>query len=102
MAVKLSSLVQQILREEQGDKEVAAMDAAMGNALKTLAAGFEANKDGIEQEVEKTDLKVNEALGAIAILGIILALPKVVQLLASGIGKLASVWKKFVNPGEVS
>ena len=98
--VKLSALAQQILNEQQSDKEIAAMDAAMGNAIKTLAAGFDANKDAIEQEVEKTDLKVNEALGAIAILGVLLALPKVVQLIASGVGKLASVWKKLVKPGE--
>lgn len=76
------------------------MDAAMGDGLKALAVGFKANKSSIEQEVEKTSLKVDEALGTVVILGILLALPKVVQLLASGIGKFVSVWKKLVKPGE--
>lgn len=98
--IKLTPLVESILREEEDKKQIAAMDAAMGNAFKALGAEFEANKEEIQQDVEQSQGEVNEALGAVAILGIILAAPKVVELFVKGIGKLVSVWKSLVNRGE--
>lgn len=97
---KLTSIVEQILREEESKQQIAQMDAAMNNALKALATEFSANKDEMEQEVEKTDLEVNEALGTVGVIGILLALPKATELIVKGIGKLVSVWKKLVKPGE--
>lgn len=99
-AIKLSFLVESILREEENKKQIAAMDAAMGGAFKTLGAEFEANKDEIQQDVEQSQGEVNEALGIIGILGIILAAPKVVQVFVKGIGKIVSVWKSLVKPGQ--
>lgn len=98
--IKLQHLVKNILKEEEDKKQVAAMDTAMNDALKALATEFQSNKDEIEQEVEKTDLELKEALGVVGIIGILLALPKATELLVKGIGKIVSVWKKLVKPGE--
>jgi hypothetical protein len=98
--IKLSVLVESILREEEDKKQIAAMDAAMGDAFKTLGAELEANKEEIQQDVEQSQGEINEALGVIGILGIILAAPKVVELFIKGIGKLVAVWKKLVKPGQ--
>lgn len=97
---KLSLLVEQILKEEEDKKMIAAMDAAMGKAFTTLGNEFKANQDEIEQEVEASEEKLNESLGAVAIIGFILALPKVVELIVKAIGGLVSVWKKLVKPGQ--
>ena len=98
--LKLTPVAKQILKEEENKQQIAAMDAAMGDSLRALASEFSANKDEMEQEVEKTDLKVNEALGALGIIGLLLALPKVTEILVKGVGKIVSVWKKIVKRGE--
>ncbi len=97
---KLSLIVEQILREEEDKKMIAAMDAAMKDSFTALGTEFESNKDEIEQEVESSEEELNESLGAFAIIGFILALPKVVELFVKGIGKLVAVWKKLVKPGQ--
>lgn len=98
--MKLQPILEGILREEEDKKQIAAMNQVMGDTFKALGAEFQANKDEIEQEVEKTQAKLDEAIGAIAIIGFILALPKVVELFAKGFGKLVALWKKLVKPGE--
>lgn len=98
--IRLTPLVESILREEDMKKQVAAMDAAMGNAFKTLGAEFEANKEEIQQDVAQSQSEVNEALGILGILGLILALPKVLELFVKGLGKIVSVWKSLVKPGQ--
>ena len=97
---KLGLIVEQILREEEDKKMIAAMDAAMKDSFTALGTEFESNKDEIEQEVESSEEELNESLGAFAIIGFILALPKVVELFVKGIGKLVAVWKKLVKPGQ--
>jgi hypothetical protein len=97
---KLGLIVEQILREEEDKKIIAAMDAAMKDSFTALGSEFESNKDEIGQEVESSEEKLNESLGIVAIIGFILALPKVVELFVRGIGKLVSIWKKLVKPGQ--
>lgn len=99
-SIQLSSIVESILREEENKQQIAAMDAAMGSAFKDLGAEFEANKEEIQQDVANADAELNEALGAVAIIGMILAAPKVVELFVKGIGKIVGVWKKLVKPGQ--
>jgi len=98
--IKLRSLVESILREEEDKKQIAAMDAAMGDAFKTMGAAFEADKEEIQQDVQDSEAELNEALGVVAIIGMILAAPKVVELFVKSIGKLVKVWKSLVKPGE--
>jgi len=97
---KLGLIVEQILREEEDKKMIAAMDAAMKDSFTALGNEFKNNQGEIEQEVESSEEELNEALGTIAIIGFILALPKVVELFVKGIGKLVAVWKKLVKPGQ--
>lgn len=98
--LKLTPLVESILREEENKQQIDAMDAAMGDAFKALGAEFQANQDEIQQDVEQADAEVNEALGVVAVLGIILAAPKVVELFVKGVGKVVGVWKKLVKPKQ--
>ncbi len=77
---KLGLIVEQILREEEDKKMIAAMDAAMKDSFTALGNEFKNNQGEIEQEVESSEEELNEALGTIAIIGFILALPKVVEL----------------------
>lgn len=97
---KLGLIVEQILREEEDKKMIAAMDAAMKDSFTALGNEFKSNQGEIEQEVESSEEELNEALGTVAIIGFILALPKVVELFVKGIGKLVAVWKKLVKPGQ--
>ena len=97
---KLKTIVEQILREEEDKQMIAQMDAAMQSSFAALGNEFKSHQSEIEQEVEDTEEKLNESLGAFAIIGFILALPKVVELFVKGIGKLVAVWKKLVKPGQ--
>jgi hypothetical protein len=97
---KLKTIVEQILREEEDKQMIAQMDAAMKNSFATLGNEFKSHQGEIEQEVETTEEQLNESLGAVAIIGFILALPKVVELFVKAIGKLVAVWKKLVKPGQ--
>jgi len=97
---QLKRIVERILREEEDKKQIAAMDAAMANTFKTLGTEFEANKEEIQQDVADSEAELNEALGVLAVIGIILAAPKVVELFVKVIGKLVAVWKKLVKPGQ--
>lgn len=90
----------QILKEEENEKLIATMDAAMSNAFKSLGKEFKSNQEEIEQEVQSSEKSLNEAVGILAVVGFILALPKVVEMFAKSIGVLISQWKKLVKPNQ--
>ena len=98
--MKLQPILEGILKEEEDKKQIAAMNQAMQSAAAELAKLYKDNEAEIKQDVEQSEEKINEALGAIAIIGFIVALPKVVELLVKGIGKIVAVWKKLVKPGQ--
>jgi hypothetical protein len=98
--MKLQPILEGILREEEDKKQIAAMDQAMQAAAAELANLYKSSEAEIKQDVEQSEEKLNEALGAVAIIGFILALPKVVELLVKGVGKIVAVWKKLVKPGQ--
>lgn len=98
--MKLQPILEGILKEEEDKKQIAAMNQAMQSAAAELAKLYKDNEAEIKQDVEQSEEKLNEALGAVAIIGFILALPKVVELLVKGIGKIVAVWKKLVKPGQ--
>lgn len=100
MSTKLSVILEGILREEEDKQQIDAMDAAMKAASVELMDFFRSHEAEIKADVEQSQEELNESLGAIAIIGFILALPKVVELLVKGIGKIVAVWKKLVKPGE--
>lgn len=98
--MKLQNIAKQILKEEENKAQINAMDQAMKASAAELANYFKSHEDEIKKDVEQSNAKINEALGAVAIIGFLLALPKVLELLVKGIGKLVSVWKRLVKPGE--
>jgi hypothetical protein len=98
--VKLSPIVRTILKEEEDQQQIAAMDQAMKAAAMELSNFYKNNEDEIKQDVENSKEELQESLGAVAIIGFILAMPKVVELFVKGIGKIVSVWKKLVKPGQ--
>lgn len=92
--------LQKILKEVENKTELDALNQAMGDAFKTLGQEFETNKAEIEQEVNKSNAALNEALGVVAVIGFILALPRLIEIFVKGLNKLVSLFKKIVKPGE--
>jgi hypothetical protein len=90
----------QLLKEVEEKAEIDALSQAMGDAFKTMGAELQGKEKEIQNSVEQSDAKMNEALGVIGIVGIILAAPKVLELFVKGMSKLVAVYKKIFKPGE--
>ena len=93
--MKLTTLIKEILVEAEEDQ----LSAAMGTSFKALGAELESNKGEIAQDVQQSQAEVNESLGVVAIFGMILAAPKVVELLVRGLSALIKTFKKFFVKG---
>jgi len=93
--MKLTTIVKEILVEAEEDQ----LSAAMGTSFKTLGAEIESNKDELVQDVQQSQAEMNESLGVVAIFGMILAAPKVVELLVRGLSALIKTFKKFFVKG---
>ena len=98
--MKLTVLLESIIREEEDKKAISTLDQAMGMSFKALGAELEANKDEIQQDVEQSKAELNEALGAVAIIGAILAAPKVVELIVKGFSAVTKAFKKIFQPKQ--
>lgn len=91
--MKLTTLARQILLEDT-DKVTDSLSKAMADSFKELGNEFKSNEEEIQQDVESTT-NINEAVGAVAVIGIILAAPKLVELITKSVSKLFSVFRKF-------
>lgn len=103
--MKLTDLLERILIEAEQealtkDPEVVELEKAMGDSLKALASEFSADKEELEKDVENADVPVNESISILAVVGMVLAMPKVVELLGKGMSKLIMVWKKLFKKGQ--
>ena len=101
--MKLTDLLEQIILEAEEastDPEVKELEKAMGDAFKALGSGFTAEKEELKQDVQNAEVPVNEALTPVAVIGVILAMPKVVEFIGKGMSKLVTIWKKFFKRGE--
>lgn len=94
--MKLSKLVKEILTESDESQ----LSAAMGSAFKTLGAEFANNEDEIKQDIQNADVSINESLTVISVVGMLLAAPKIVELLAKGLGVLIKAYKKVFKPKQ--
>lgn len=92
--------LEKILKEVQQEAEISALDKAMGDAFKALGAEFKNKESAIKQDVENSEAPVTESIGVVAIIGFLLALPKLVEVIVKGMSKLVSVFKRFIKPGE--
>jgi len=115
MKIALTSMIGRLveqemsaLYEEDDDAEVKDLEKAMGDGFKGLESALSSMEDEAKADVEKVDESVikrhlnekgelNEELTTVAILGIILAAPKVVELLTKGLSKLVRVVKKVLG-----
>ena len=91
--------------DAEDKKQIKDLEAEMGAVANAIGSAFDSAQDKIEQEVEKMPddklnehkQKLNEALGATAIIGLILALPKLTEIITKALAKLIKVVKKFVG-----
>jgi hypothetical protein len=93
--MKLQTIAKRILAEAEASAEVDDMSAAMDASFKKLGSELKTNLDVIKQDVENADFEVKEEIGTIAIIGMILAAPKVVELLAKGFATVVKTYKKL-------
>lgn len=85
----------------EDEKEIKDLDAAMGSSLKAMAAAFETDIEAVKAEVDDLPEKpLNEAIGVVAVIGMVLAAPKVVELIVKGLSKLVKLFKKLMPKGE--
>jgi hypothetical protein len=100
--MKLIDILEEIIIEAEEtavDPNVAELEKAMGDAFKNLGSEFEANKQEVQQDVENADVPVNEAITTLTIIGILLAMPKVLELFGKGLSKFVLTFKKLFRKG---
>jgi hypothetical protein len=104
LSSEIQRLILEILNEADDempitDDEQAQLEKEMGNALSALKS--QASNAGqlkeARQQVREADIKLNEALGTVAIIGFILAAPKIVELITKGISGFIKLFKKLVG-----
>ena len=61
--MKLASLAQQILKEEEEKATIDKLDQAMGSAFQMMGSELKSKEKVAKQDVEQADVQVNEALG---------------------------------------
>ena len=81
--------------EDEARGYIKSMDQAMGSSLKAMAAAFETDIEAVKGEVDELPEKpINEVIGTVAVIGMIMAAPKVVELITKGLSKLIKLFKK--------
>jgi hypothetical protein len=106
-SIKLKDL----LKETIDDQEAKELEKAMGQGFKDLESALSSMEDEAKADVEQVDESIlegrldekgqlKEELTTVAIIGILLAAPKLVELMAKGLSKLIKVFKKVMGKGE--
>jgi len=104
LRAEIRRVIKESLNEADGempisDDEQTQLEKEMGAALTALKTQAQ-SADQIEEarhQVNKADIKLNEALGTVAVIGALLAAPKIVEIIATGISKLVKAFKKLVG-----
>lgn len=100
-----------LLKETIDDAEVKELENAMGSGFKGLEAALKSMEDEAREEVEQVDESIlegrldekgqlKEEITTLTIIGIFLAAPKIVELIAKGLSKLIRVFKKVIGKGD--
>ena len=93
----------QILLESEMDQIEKYLEQEFGATLRDLTAAAKSESSDLKSESASIDAgQVNESLGAIAIIGFILAMPRVIELMAKPIGKFIKLSRKFLKPKAVN
>lgn len=97
--MKLTSL----LKEAEFDQIDSLLDKEFGNTLRDIANTAKAEKDSLKSEAVKvSEAELDEAMGTIGIIGILLAMPRVIELLAKPMSKFIKLTKKILKPKAVT
>lgn len=91
--------------DAEDKKQIDDLEKEMGAIAKEMGSAFDSAQDQIEQEVDDMEdaklnehkQKLNEALGATAVIGIVLALPKLVEIITKAVAKLVKLIQKFTG-----
>ena len=89
--------VRQALREQEIEQAADELEKLMGDALGDFEKAYDANEEEAKQEVEDSEETINEAIGAVAIIGFMLALPKILEIMVKGVSKLVKGVKKVLG-----
>lgn len=91
-----------ILLESEFDKIDSFLEKEFGKTLQSIATSVKSEKDSLKNENNSySDNSIDESLGAIGIIGVVLAIPRVIELLAKPVSKFISLTKKFLKPKTV-
>ena len=91
--------------DAEDKKQIADLESEMGNVANELGSAFDSAQEEIEKEVEEMPedklnehkKKLNEAVGVTAVVGFILALPKLVEIITKAVAKLVKLIKKLTG-----
>lgn len=92
--------MEQLVKEAEDKAQIDALSQAMGAGFTAMGSELKSKEDELKADVEQADVKVTEAVGAVAIIGMLLAAPKVVELIVKGFAKVVSVFKKMFKPKQ--
>ena len=91
--------------DAEDKKQIADLEREMGAVANQLGSDFSAASDEIKQQVEEMPedelnehkQKLNEVIGVTAVIGFILALPKLVEIITKAISKLIKLIQKLTK-----
>lgn len=92
--MKLDKIVEQLIKEAEEKQQVAALDQAMGSAFKSMGDMLKSSEDQLKQDVQQADIEIKESITIATVAGILLAAPKIVELIAKGFQKVVTIFKK--------
>jgi hypothetical protein len=95
---QFKTIMEQLMKEAEDKAQIAALDQAMGAGFNVMGSELKTKEDELKADVQQADVKVTEAIGAVAIIGMLLAAPKVVELVVKGFSKVVAVFKKLFKP----
>lgn len=93
-------MIEQLIKEAEDKAQTDALSQAMGAGFNTMGSDLKSKEDELKADVQQADIKVTEAVGTIAVIGMLLAAPKVVELIAKGFAKVVGVFKKMFKPKQ--
>ena len=98
--MKLQTIFKGILKEEEDKAQLSALDQAMSSGFNLMGSELKAKEDELQADVEQSDIQINESLTVISIIGILLAAPKVLELVVKSFAKVVRVFKSMFPKGQ--
>lgn len=97
---QFKNIMEQLIKEAEDKAQIDALSQAMGAGFNVMGSELKSKEDELKADVQQADVKVTEAIGTIAVIGMLLAAPKVVELVVKGFAKVVSVFKKMFKPKQ--